>query len=249
MPHSPGRFVWRERVTTDGKRARAFYSELLGWTWDEMRSIDGPYFLAHVERTPVGGLWQPPAGVTMPVAWNSYLSVDDVDRTTTRAREMGWKVFRPPTDIPGIGRFSVLGDFAGAGVLPYRNLTEDPVPGPVPPGAFCWETLVTSDVPRALREYGTLFGWRKQVSPNGEVPIFAVDDTLDGQVGDIQQAAGGTPPRWIPYVRVLDARRTASRVTELGGRVVVPGIDIPEVGTIAFLVDPGGAELGLFQKA
>ena len=194
----------------------------------------------------MGGLWPPPAGASMPVAWNSYLSVNDVDQTTARAPEMGWQVFRPPTDIPGIGRFSVLADSEGAAVLPYRNAADDPSPASVRPGAFCWETLITTDVPRALHEYPTLFGWRRQSSPNGEVPIFAVDDTRGGQVADVQD---GTTPRWLTYVRVLDARLTASRAAKLGGRTLAPGIDIPEVGTIAFITDPGGATLGLYQLA
>jgi len=247
MAHTPGRFVWRERTTPDAGAAQEFYSEFLGWTWDEVQSLDGPYFLAHVDNVPVGGLWQPPAGHSLPVAWNSYLSVGDVDATTARAQKMGWKLFKPPTDIPGIGRFSVLGDFDGAGVMPYRNVGSDPPTGPVTNGAFCWETLITSDVPRALREYGALFGWKEQRSPNGEVPIFAVDATRAGQVADIQKAGPGGPPRWQSYVRVADAGLCSSRVAKLGGKVLVPRIDVPEVGTISFIADPGGAVLGLYQ--
>src|SRR5262249_54859937 len=151
VAHTPGRFVWRERTTPDAGIAREFYSELLGWTWEEVQSIDGPYWVAYADETRVGGLWRPPSGASMPGAWNSDLSVEDVDAITRRAQEMGWKVFRPPTEIPGIGRFSVIADFAGAAVLPYRNVGPDPSPGEVaPPGAFCWESLVTSDIPRAL---------------------------------------------------------------------------------------------------
>ena len=248
MAHTPGRFVWRERITPDVDRARVFYSELLNWTWQETKSIDGPYWLAQVDGTQIGGLWPPPKGVSIPVSWNSYVSVDDVDGTTARAKELGWEVFRPPTEIPGIGRFSVMADFAGAAVLPWRNVEDDPPVEPARPGAFCWETLMTADVQRALREYSMLFGWRRQSSPNGEVPIFAVDDTRAGQIADVQQAgAGGNPPRWLTYVRVTDARSTAARAAKLGGRVLAPGIDIPEVGTIAFIADPGGAVLGLYQ--
>jgi len=248
VAHTPGRFVWRERTTPDAGIAREFYSELLGWTWEEVQSIDGLYWVAYADETRVGGLWRPPSGASMPVAWNSYLSVEDVDAITRRAQEMGWKVFRPPTEIPGIGRFSVIADFAGAAVLPYRNVGPDPSPGEVaPPGAFCWESLVTSDIPRALREYGTLFGWRCQSSPSGEVPIFAVDDTRGGQVADVQRAQQG-PPRWLTYVRVMDASLCSSRVEKLGGKVVVPRVDIPQ-GTISFIADPGGAMFGLFQMA
>ena len=247
MAHTPGRFVWRERITPDAGIAQEFYEAFLGWTWEEVRSIDGPYFIAHVENRPVGGLWQPPPGLSLPVAWSSYLSVLDVDATTAEAQKLGWSVFRPPTDIPGIGRFSVLGDFARLGVLPYRNVGDDPRAGAVANGHFCWETLVTPDVARALQEYGELFGWKVQRSPNGEVPIFAVDDRRTGQIADVQQATPGNPARWLTYVQVADAALCSSRVEKLGGKVLVPRVDIPEVGTISFIADPGGAALGLYQ--
>ncbi len=184
----------------------------------------------------------------MPTAWMSYVSVEDVDRTTADARALGWTVGRDPTDIPGVGRFSVLADFAGAWVLPFRSAQGDPPAAPAAVGAFCWESLVTSDVPRALDEYGRLLGWRSQPSPAGTIPLLAVDDTPGGQVADVQQA-GSTPPCWLTYVRVADAPGTAERAATLGGRVLVPRLDIPRVGTIAFVADPGGAVLGLFQPA
>jgi len=248
MAHTPGRFVWRERVSPDVEQAKGFYSAMFGWTWEEMRGADGPYVVGHAAGAPVGGLWQPPAGRQMPAAWMSYVSVDDVDLTTDRAQHLGWSVGRPPTEIEGVGRFSVLNDFAGAWILPFHSANGDPPPAEPPEGAFCWESLITSDVGRALAEYGALLGWKQQSSPNGEVPILAVDDTPRGQVADVQQAAG-RPPCWLTYVRVADAPGLAARAGLHGGRVLVPRIDIPEVGTIAFLADPGGAVLGLFQPA
>jgi len=248
MAHTPGRFVWRERVTPDLERARAFYSALLGWTWEEMGPADAPYLVAHAGGTPVGGLWQPPAGASMPSAWMSYVSVEDVDRTTAEARALGWTVGRPTTELPGVGRFSVLADFAGAWLLPFRSETGDPSPDLGAPGTFCWESLVTSDVERALAEYGTLLGWTRQASPNGAVPIFALDETPGSQIADVQQA-GDRPPCWLTYVRAADAPALATRAATLGAHVLVPRIDIPEVGTIAFIADPGGAVLGLYQPA
>jgi uncharacterized protein len=79
------------------------------------------------------------------------------------------------------------------------------------------------------------------------VPIFAVDGTRSGQVADVQQAGPGGAPRWQTYVRVADAPLCASRVAKLGGKVLAPRIDVPQVGTIAFIADPGGAVLGLYQ--
>jgi predicted enzyme related to lactoylglutathione lyase len=43
-----------------------------------------------------------------------YVTVADVDAAATRITELGGSVSVPPTDIPGIGRFAVVGDPTGA---------------------------------------------------------------------------------------------------------------------------------------
>jgi hypothetical protein len=47
-------------------------------------------------------------------------------------------------------------------------------------------------------------------------------------------------PRWTISFWVADADRAVERARELGGRVLLPPMDIP-VGRFAILTDPGGA--------
>jgi len=246
MPYTPGRFVWRELMTRDVPRPRSYYSELFGWTYSEVDGLEGKYTLVHQGGEMIAGLWTIPSGVDIQPAWVSYVSVEDVDAATARARRLGWKVSREPADIPGIGRFSVLIDFGGAWVQPFRSADGDPEPRMPPPNTFCWESLATPDVPRAVREYGTVIGWRTRPGPGGAVPLFAVDDTPQGTVADVQEAQG-SQPRWVTYVLVSNVEETRDRAARLGGRIVAPRIEIPTVGTIAFITDPVGATLGLYQ--
>ena len=60
---------------------------------------------------------------------------------------------------------------------------------------------------------------------------------------------GDIPPNWLPYVTVADCEASAARVTELGGKVIVPPTDVPEVGKFAVFCDPGGAALAIIQFA
>jgi len=43
-----------------------------------------------------------------------YIAVDDVDASVAKVEELGGKIHRPPTDIPGVGRFSIIADPTGA---------------------------------------------------------------------------------------------------------------------------------------
>ena len=57
-------------------------------------------------------------------AWLGYVSVENVDMTTSKAVELGATVCAAPMDIPGIGRFSVFTDPVGATVAVFTGLNE-----------------------------------------------------------------------------------------------------------------------------
>ena len=114
-------------------------------------------------------------------------------------------------------------------------------------GAFSWNELMTTDVNAAKKFYSALFGWSMH-----EVPSCDIGYTM-AKVGD-KDAAGimsippdykGAPPVWGSYVTVDDVDSQASKAEQLGGKVVLPAQDIPEVGRFAVISDPQGAILSL----
>jgi hypothetical protein len=56
----------------------------------------------------------------VPPHWLVYFAVADCDASTERAHELGATVKVPPSDIPGVGRFSMLADPQGAGFAVLR---------------------------------------------------------------------------------------------------------------------------------
>jgi predicted enzyme related to lactoylglutathione lyase len=245
---TPGRFVWRELMTTDAKKSRAFYSELFGW---HIKTVPmGPgmnYEMINVGSKEKGGMWQVEPGNPGPSLFMSYISVDDVDATAKRATENGGKIVHGPNDIPNVGRFVVLADFAGAIFVAFKSLQGDPTPGMPGKGEFCWETLSTPDVARAEQFYNKVLGWKVMKNMDG-IPVFTTDGTRDGMVADFQKAEN-FPPNWTTYVVVDKIESANERATQLGGRVLVPLVEVPNVGRISMIADPVGAPLGLFQPA
>ena len=244
---SPGTFVWRELMTGDVDGARNFYAGLFGWTWKSQdMGPDGTYWLASNGDQQVCGVYAKTADMRGPSAWWSYVLVEDVDAAAQRCKAASGKVFREPMDIPHVGRFAVLADPWGAGFMPFRASREESPPpqGPPPVGAFCWETLVTPDVNGAVAFYGKVVGFGTGRTPNGEGTVFLAGDR---SVADIQAARSGIPSYWATYVAVANAEASWDRAARLGGRIVVPRIDVPKVGTISVVADPDGATLGLFQ--
>ena len=113
-----GDFCWNELATTDAEAAKKFYGELFGWQYKAGDVGGAAYNEIMVAGRPAGGIHQMGAefGGEMPPHWMPYVAVDDVDAAARRAEELGGDVCVPPTDIPTVGRFSVINDPTGAAI-------------------------------------------------------------------------------------------------------------------------------------
>lgn len=116
-------------------------------------------------------------------------------------------------------------------------------------GAFSWNELMTTDVKGAKVFYGELFGWRMQdIKPgNMDYTMVKLGDTEIAGIMAIPEAAAGMQPTWGAYVTVNNVDALLPRVEKLGGKVLMPPHDIPDVGRFAVIQDPQGAMLSLIS--
>jgi predicted enzyme related to lactoylglutathione lyase len=119
-------------------------------------------------------------------------------------------------------------------------------------GRFVWHELMTSDPDAAGKFYTDVVGWSTQPWEGGDGPYTM---WMNGEmpVGGVMQLpeeakAGGAPPHWLPYIGTPDVDATASRGKELGGKVMVQPMDIPEIGRFAVIADPQGAVFAAFAS-
>jgi predicted enzyme related to lactoylglutathione lyase len=114
-----GYFHWNELMTRDVEKARAFFSDCIGWKFTSMQMDEGPvYWMAIDGETPLAGMFEM-SGTEfegMPDHWLSYIAVDDVDACVERARKNGATIMREPFDIPGTGRIALLQQPGGAAI-------------------------------------------------------------------------------------------------------------------------------------
>ncbi|MCB9700358.1 MAG: VOC family protein [Myxococcales bacterium] len=250
-PNTPTRVVWRELMTDDLERAKGFYGELFGWVFKEMPMGPNmpPYTIANVGDKGIGGLMTKPDG-NMPTFWLSYVGVPSADEALAKANAGGATTIFGPMEIPGVGKMAGFMDSDHA-VIAMLQPDGPSQPQSMPQqGEFCWETLMASDPARARAFYGEVFGWTSVPGPSGNGDtVFGVGPKPEDMVADLQQAQGGMPPCWMTYVVVDEIEGARARAERLGGRVVVPLIEIPNVGRIALIADPTGGHLGIFQSA
>ena len=89
-----------------------FYADVMNWQMADLPMKDGssvPGIM--VGDGPIGGFTHEPAEVG---AWTIYVTVEDVDGSTEKARAAGADILNGPIDIPGVGRITTMIDPQGA---------------------------------------------------------------------------------------------------------------------------------------
>ena len=115
------------------------------------------------------------------------------------------------------------------------------------PGTPSWVDIGT-DVEAAKAFYGPLLGWESEdagpVEQTGGYGFFTKNGKMVAGYGP-QQNPG--PPFWSSYVSVDDAEKTAAKVEEAGGTVVMAPMQVMTAGSMAVFQDPTGAFFSVWQ--
>ena len=99
------------------------------------------------------------------------------------------------------------------------------------------------DGKRLQQFYASLFGWK--VDANNPMQYGMVSPEPGGIGGGISPAESG--PMVTFYVEVADPEAALSKAERLGGRTVMPPMDVPGGPRIAQFADPEGNVIGLLK--
>jgi predicted enzyme related to lactoylglutathione lyase len=147
-----------------------------------------------------------------------------------------------------VARISVIRDPSGAQVTLWQAKGFKGASLVNEVGAWGWNELITPAVDEAKAFYRGLFGWTAEDIP-GDFPraSFNMGNLLIGGIhapAPFEEYA----PTWAVSFGVGDADEAARKAEELGGRVVMPPMEIPGVVTLAQLADPEGNVVGIVKN-
>lgn len=257
--YPPGRFCWHELATTNLAQAKSFYGDVFGWRTSETPTGDeamGPYTMAHLDDRDVCGMYTLMAEQLqfgIPPHWMPYVAVEDAEQTAARAKELGATVHVQPMQVMDIGKMAVLESPTGEAFSVWQALRPEANGVRDLPGSVSWNELMSKDVDASRRFYSELFGWELNDTPmvgmDGKPFTYTILQDGEEQLGGMMQMGpefGPIPSHWMVYFQVADVDATVATITERGGTVRVPPMDIP-VGRFSVVSDPAGASFSVIK--
>lgn len=103
--------------------------------------------------------------------------------------------------------------------------------------------IIGKDGKKSQEFYAKLFGWNVDANNPMSYGMVAAPDGR-GIGGGVAQAQDGQP-RVTFYVEADDLAAMLKQAESLGGRTVMPPMDVPGGPTIAMFADPDGNVVGL----
>jgi hypothetical protein len=117
-----------------------------------------------------------------------------------------------------------------------------------PHGKFVWNELNTYDVDGAKKFLSAALGWSFEAMPMPDSTYWVAKNGNDriGGIFDLNvlKDRHGIPEHWLSYVAVDDIDARVKKALTIGAKEMRAPFDVPGVGRIAILQQPGGAVVG-----
>ena len=107
-----------------------------------------------------------------------------------------------------------------------------------------WE-IVSAEAKKLRGFYGELFDWK--INADNPMQYGLVASSEGGIDGGIGPSPDGNSHLTF-YVQVADLEATLKKVESLGGKTIVPPVEIPNMVTFAQFSDPDGNIVGLVKE-
>ncbi|GFH39095.1 VOC family protein [Streptomyces pacificus] len=248
---SEGTPIWADAMFPDLEGAKAFYGEVLGWTFGESSPEYGGYTRAFADGKAVAAVVPPAPGQEGPSRWCLYLASPDAAATAGRIRENGGTVLLEPTQVGELGTMCLARDPGGVFFGVWQGGTYKGFEATNVPGSFCWAEVVTREPGKADAFFPAVFGYgvKALVDPEGDFKVF---DLGRGPVLGRMETTDDSPPEVPSYVQVYwtvaDCDAAVAAVRRRGGRLVFGPMTTP-FGRFAAVVDPQGAPFAVIDTA
>lgn len=117
-------------------------------------------------------------------------------------------------------------------------------------GVFVWNEYMTRDVEGTKDFYQKTIGWEFEGMPMGEDATYWIAKVGAESVAGIMAMPKDdpkfehVPDHWFAYLEVDDVHKRIAAAKQAGATLVKEPFEVPGIGTIAILAQPGGGVVG-----
>jgi hypothetical protein len=119
-------------------------------------------------------------------------------------------------------------------------------------GTFYWNELMTRDAEKAKAFYAATIGWSFEgmSMPDGTYWVAKMNGKPVAGIFPMGPGFQGPPTdTWFAYLAVDDVDARVAQAKQAGAQTAREPFDVPGVGRIAILQEPGGAHIGWMTPA
>jgi predicted enzyme related to lactoylglutathione lyase len=247
-PWPAGTPCWVDYGAADLDAAKAFYAEVLGWSYTGGEPEFGGYLTVTVDGEQAGGMG-PQQDPDDPPKWVTYFATDDAAATAARIREAGGTVIVEPMAVGPMGTMVIARDPEGNPFGVWQSGLNTGVRIHNEPGALAWNEARVGDTAAAKRFYTAVFGFTfEQMDPEmaGEGMDYATFNTGGNPLGGLGASDPSMPTGWLTCFAVASTDEAVAAVEAKGGKVTMQPMDTP-FGRFAIVEDPWGAPFEVMQ--
>lgn len=215
----PNNIIFADLSTYTPKETIAFYENVFDWKY--YSSYD--YYIAYKNDKQVVGLYETPEKfkqMRMPHFWMTYIQVNDVESTVTKARELGG-IIEMEQEIQGFGKVALIRDTQGAGFTVYQgeNLKSTRTENEM--NTLIWNELHISEAQKIIPFYEGIFKWNFKEKDNNHFEIYNAKNEHIANALEIPNEYKGKYEYWVCTFGVKKLQNAKAKVLENGGSIVI----------------------------
>ena len=234
--------IWHDLITPDLEASKAFYGNLLGWTFTDTNFKGLRYTIIYNDGKVIGGMIEIKSAKN--ATWISALPLDNAT-LSTRIKAViasGAKAVLPPIKLPGRGKQVV---FEGPSGEEFSLISENEYTAQLDEssknGNWIGMELWADNPAQASAFYDKAFAVSTTKSTYDNKPYwtFKADDKI--VAGMLQNPVTNQGSQWVPYIQQNDIGAMLPALKKSGANILMnPNNNIRD-GKIGIFQDPQGA--------